>query len=372
MTVLTTIYDKSDLNQNEFVKTHWIDGIEVIAFNVRMSNKDSFAKRISTFLLFALHSSAHTLTREYDLILSSSGPITTGIPGLLAKFLKNACFAFEVRDLWPEGAVQLDKLKNPLAIKAATLLAKLCYLHSNGIVALSSGMKDWIRDRYKHSPILIAPNASDNAFFSRFDAPASSSKPNTIIYAGTIGAMDGCSAIIDAAKAAEEKKLDHLKFRIIGDGNEREALEKQSQAYRLENIAFVGLQKKSSVARALKSALCSIYTIRDRPALRTGSPNKMFDSFAASCPVIHNSGGWIKTLTDEHECGFFFKPENPEELVHHANRLYHDEALRQKASIQAKWAATTLFDRDTVSRELLKFLKAIFQRSDACKPRQIV
>ena len=53
-------------------------------------------------------------------------------------------FVFEVRDLWPEGPIELGVLNNKFIQKASYAFEKKCYKSSSLVVTLSPGMKSHI------------------------------------------------------------------------------------------------------------------------------------------------------------------------------------------------------------------------------------
>ncbi|HCI10537.1 MAG TPA: glycosyltransferase WbuB, partial [Alcanivorax sp.] len=58
------------------------------------SNADGFLKRAGLFLLFALRSVLVALTRRYDVVFATSTPLTAGIPGIVARWLRGKRFVF--------------------------------------------------------------------------------------------------------------------------------------------------------------------------------------------------------------------------------------------------------------------------------------
>ena len=53
--------------------------------NVNIDNRQNIDKRIWTFILFMMVSCWFALTLKADVVIASSGPITVGLPGLVAR-----------------------------------------------------------------------------------------------------------------------------------------------------------------------------------------------------------------------------------------------------------------------------------------------
>ena len=93
-----------------------VDGIRVIQFNLEYSNYMSLPKRARIFLRYAFNSVLLAMRMDYDLVFATTTPLTAGIPGIFARYLRNKPFVFEVRDLWPELPKAMGVVKNPLVL----------------------------------------------------------------------------------------------------------------------------------------------------------------------------------------------------------------------------------------------------------------
>jgi hypothetical protein len=80
VTVVTSIFDKSDITSERFIKSQNIDGIHLKIIRVRVSNRQTFLKRIWTWLVYVVVSCYYALMLSADVVVASSGPITVGIP----------------------------------------------------------------------------------------------------------------------------------------------------------------------------------------------------------------------------------------------------------------------------------------------------
>ena len=289
VTVVTSLYDKSDLKADGFITRYDIEGVEVILVNVKLSNDHGFAARVLSFLLYALVSVYYALRLPMDVCIASSGPITVGLSGLAAKLVRRRPFVFEIRDIWPDGAVQLGVLTNPFVIKAARWFEKRCYRVADLVVACSPGQAAHVAKVMPDKEVLVIPNASDNDLMDNFTAdalqrPSDLMGKKLVVYTGTLGLMDDCAQIVEAARVLQERRREDISLLFIGSGNEKAALETLAERYTLRNLHFLGLMPKEQVVGWLKNARAAFYTVKDVPVLHTGSPNKLFDAFAAGVP----------------------------------------------------------------------------------------
>ena len=356
VTVVTSVYDKSDLKPTGFISRFDIEGIDVRVINVRLSNKHGVFFRLLTFLAYAVVACWYALTKPADVVVASSGPITVGLPGLLARYARRRPLVFEVRDLWPEGAIQLGVLRNSLVIALARFFEKRCYRAASRVVALSDGMADWIRKNYGVPNVDVVPNASDNELFGNpkmnGPLPAWTQGRKLVLYTGTIGLIDDCRQIVAMAERLQARGVSDIEVVLLGDGKERAELEACAQQAGLKNIHFLGMVTKKEVASWLRRASCALLAFRAVPCMDTVSPNKMFDAFAAGVPVVQATQGWIKNLLDREQCGLTVPSGDAEALAAAVLRVAQDGELRMKLARNASRVAKELFDRDVLAAKM--------------------
>jgi len=152
---------------NKGVRRGVVDGINVVEFELPYSNRDAFMKRIIIFLKFAWKSVGFALMEKYDLIVATSTPLTAGIPGIAATFLRRKPFVFEVRDLWPELPKAMGVITNPVVIGWMSMLEWLSYYASRGCIGLAPGIVKGIERRgIRSERIIMVPNGCDLDLFS--------------------------------------------------------------------------------------------------------------------------------------------------------------------------------------------------------------
>lgn len=360
VTVVTSLYDKSDLKASGLVSKQDIEGIDVRVINVKISNKHSFLYRIYTFIMFALLSIYYSLTLKYDVAIASSGPITIGLPGLVSRYIRKKPMVFEVRDLWPEGAIQLNLLKSKWMHHIAFWFEKKCYFAASAIIACSEGMAESIRERYRLPHVYVIPNASDNQLFDSpkypVELPEWATNRTIFIYTGSLGLMDNCIQIVKGAEELSKERRKEIVVVFLGEGAEKAELEEYARSKQLDHIKFLGLKPKEEVVGWLRTSAAAFLVFKDVPVLHTSSPNKMFDAFAAGLPIIQTTQGWIKDLLAVHDCGITVSPNNPREMAKAIELITDDIELRKKKAKNAKKVALEKFDRDKLALEMLDIL----------------
>lgn len=361
VTVVTAPYDKSDIKPNGFISKQKVDGVNLIVINSGDSNRLTIPVRAFLALRFAIVSMYYALSQSYDIAIASSGPITIGLPMVLAKKLRRKRTVFEVRDLWPAGGIELGLIKSGWQKKLAIWFEAFCYKNANLIVPCSPGMDASIMERFPNSKTLVIPNAADPILFEAKTKPPKMfterlKDRNVFIYAGSLGLMDDCIQIVEAM--AELKGLP-ISMVFIGDGADRKMLEKAAKESGNVHIHFLGLVPKTEVVKWFSIATASFVTFKDFPVLHTSSPNKMFDSFAAGVPIIQSTKGWIRDLVEVEKCGLNVSPHDKMAFAEAIRLLYSDSALRNELANNAKRLATSEFNRDVLALRYLTSLKAL-------------
>ena len=317
VTVITSLYYKSDLKSSKFRASQQFDGVNVEVLGIKVNNKDGFVKRLFSFIAYALFSSVYALFGKYDVAIASSGPITVGLPGLIAKWVRRKKLVLEVRDLWPQGAIELGIIKNPFLIQLAYRFEKFCYRSADLIVTLSPGMKDEVLGKLPQKRVISITNAANIALFSTLvevDLSKYSLEPKKYaLYAGNIGKVNNVEWMLEAAKLLTEAKSE-IKIVFIGDGQLKAYLEGRKESENIDNLVFLPLMPKTELVGFIQNAMVSLVPLANTPVLATSSPNKLFESLAAGVPVIITTQGWMREFVEREKVGVYVNPDTSEDL----------------------------------------------------------
>lgn len=361
VTVVSSIYSKSDLTATKFVEDQVFDGIKVKVLNIRIDNKQTKKKRIWTWIQFMLMCSWYALRLPADVVIASSGPITVGIPGLVAKKLRKRKFVFEARDLWPQTAIEMGQLNSERLKKYAYKLERSLYKNSDLIVALSPGMVTEIQNKMQVNRIVDVTNAANIPLFSTpstFDIGEWKNKTYGI-YTGNIGAVNNSKWLLEAARILKEKGREDIGFLLIGDGQMKEELIGKAKEYDLHNFVIMDLMPKVNMVAYLQNALVSCVPLKNTPVLNTSSPNKFFESLVAGVPIVQNTTGWMKDYLEKNKVGYTLDADDSESLADLLIYLDGSKELVREMSERARALGSKDFDKDYLSNKMLKAIEEI-------------
>lgn len=340
-----------------------VDGIDVIEFDLGYSNKLGFVRRATTFLSFAWRGLLIALSEDYDVLFATTTPLTAGIPGIAARWLRGKSFVFEVRDLWPELPKAMGVITNPFILFLMSALEWVSYRSAHRLIGLSPGIVEGIAKRgVPLDRILVVPNGCDLDIFA---ADTEKWRPQGVgntdlmaVFTGTHGIANGLDAVLNAAAALKRSSRDDIKLVLIGDGMLKPGLQERVRQEGLGAVVFHPPVGKRKLAGLLASADIGMQILANIPAFYYGtSPNKFFDYIAAGLPVLNNYPGWLADLIQQNKCGYAVEPDNPEAF---ADALMHaaDHRAELPAMGRNSWAlARGEFSRDALAERFAEWVE---------------
>jgi glycosyltransferase involved in cell wall biosynthesis len=350
-----------------------VDGIDVRSVRVTYSNYMGYGRRLFSFALFTLGATWLALRApKPDVVFATSTPLTVGIPGWIAARLRGVPFVFEVRDLWPEAAIQMGALRrNSLAARAAKGLERFLYRHSDAVIGLSPGMVAGIvAEGVEPARTHMIPNCSDLDLFvpagkdpeivERFGLGARF----VVGYTGAIGPSNAVEkSVPQAARILAERGRTDIVFLLVGDGKSLPEVRRLAEEYALPNMVLAGSMPKKDMPRITRTCDMLMTLFDDKPILATNSPNKFFDGLASGRPMLVNSAGWTKTLVEDNDCGVYVPAADATAMADAIQRLADDGETRERMGRNARALAEREFSRDVQAHRLIEVLEGVAGRS---------
>lgn len=348
-----------------------VEGFRLVRLGVFYSNHQSVMARLRSFLTFAILAMREVTVRQADIVFASSTPLTVSVPALWARLVRGIPYVLEVRDLWPDLAIEMDVIRNPVIKSVLLAWERLAYRRAWRLVALAPGIKDGIvaKGRLHPSRVLMIPNGSDTDSLKPIARTAERLLPTragefVCGYTGTIGLANGLDAVLDAAAVLKRRGNARVRFVLIGDGREKQRLMQRAAAEGLDTVSFAGLFGKSDYNRVLAELDAGMQILKDVPGFRYGtSPNKFFDYLAAGRPVVVNYPGWMSDLVTTNACGIAVPPNDPDAFADALERLCADPGRLAAMGVAARALAEREFSQQRILVDLAQFIEA--ERSDA-------
>jgi len=348
---LSYLTGQRTVESNRLVQEQNIDGVRVLRAYTYPSLHKSFVWRIISFISFMFTSIwAGLRAGPVDLVMGTSPPIFQAVSAWIVALLKRRPFLLEVRDLWPEFAIDMGVLKNPLLIRLSRWLESFLYARATHIVVNSPAYRTYLIEKgvSPEKVTLIANGVDTTAFLPRADGKAIRNRYRLdgkflVTYAGALGLANDIGTLLGAAHRLRDETGIH--FLLVGDGKERDHLEAQAKSLHLTNVTFAGPHSKAVMPEFLAASDVCVATLQNIPMFRTTYPNKVFDYMAAGRPTVLAIDGVIREVVETANGGVFVPPGNIEALANAILKLSQDREHAQAMGEAARAYVVENFDR---------------------------
>ena len=340
-----------------------MDGLRVLRAYAHPALHRNFIWRVFSFVTFAGSSFLTALkSGPVDVVMGTSPPIFQAFAAWALAFLRGRPFLLEVRDLWPEFAIDMGVLKNPLLIWLSRRLEYFLYARSTHILVNSPAYREYLLGR-RIAPLKITliSNGVDPRMFN----PAAKGEhirhkwglegKFVVSYAGAIGMANDLATVIRAADRLRDSL--GVVFLIVGDGKERLNLEVDTEQRGLRNIVFTGTLSKTEAAEVMAASDACIAILKDIPMFRTTYPNKVFDYMAAGRPTLLAIDGVIRKVVEDSDSGVFVPPGDDAALARAILNLADNRPETRAMGLRGREFVTKYFNRDQQATEFVSVVE---------------
>mgnify|MGYP001556496645 CR=1 FL=1 len=356
----------------EYKKKHFAQKqqgkIQVWRCHVSEAYNKSFGGRLwgyFSFMFSAMWAGLFKAKGKFDVVIVTSPPLFVGLSGYIISVFKRIPFVFEVRDLWPESAIDTGVLTNKWIIKMAFWFEKFIYKKAKLINVLTPAFYDSLKNE-KHIPeekLIMIPNASDFSLseellltFDRNDFRKKMALDGkfVITYVGAHGVANHLQQVLQAGKKLEDTRV---LFLLIGQGMEKEKLKKMAVDMNVNNVRFIDAVPKKEVFKFILASEMGASVLKRVDTFKTVYSNKTFDYMSCKKPVLMAIDGVSRELVEAAACGVYIEPENIEEYNTNIRTYLNDEGRLKKEGDNGYQYAKNHFDRDVLAKKYLQEIK---------------
>lgn len=328
----------------------------------------SFVHRMVSFFSFMLSSFFVGLkVRKVDLVWGTSPPIFQAITAWALARLKGVPFLFEVRDLWPDFAIAVGVLRQPILIRMSRWLERFLYTHADCLIINSPGFEEHVRSKGAKK-IVVLPNGADIEMFDPHNDGFAFAEIHelhdkfVVLYAGAHGMSNDLGVLIEAAGSL----LGHPQIQIVllGDGKEKAALQDRVREMGLPNVRFIAPVPKNEIAVAIAAAQVCVAILKPIELYKTVYPNKVFDYMAAGRPVVLAIDGVIRDVVERASAGIAVPPGKPKALADAILQLFEDRPLAEQMGLNGREYLAKHFNRAELANKLHVLMGDLIGKSD--------
>jgi glycosyltransferase involved in cell wall biosynthesis len=358
-----------------FFSEEFEPGIQVVRCHVSEAYNVNFIGRLWAYFSFvfsSIYAGIFKIRGKYDIILVTSPPLFVGITAYVLSRLKRVPYLLEIRDLWPESAIDTGVLKNTQIIRLAYWVEAFLYKKAAKINVLTPAFREKLIIE-KHVPaekILYIPNAADfglsdhllhNYDVNEFRKSKGLEGRFVITYVGAHGIANHLVQVLDAATHLKEIHPEVL-FLLIGEGMEKPWLKQKAEKRGLfdMNVRFIDAVPKSDVFKFILASDLGASILKKNDTFKTVYSNKTFDYMACKKPVLMLIDGVSRELVENASCGRYVPPEDTAafvEAVKHYLRLGKTNLLTEGE--RGYQFAKANFDRQVLAKRYLSAVSGV-------------
>lgn len=356
-------------------------GVKILRASVYGAHHKSFFHRVLAFFSFMLSSFWVGLgVKNVDLIWGTSPPVFQGVTGWMLAKIKQVPFLFEVRDLWPQFAVALGVLKNPVLIRLSEWLERFLYrvadrvmVNSPGFVEHVKGVALSVSKGRGAQRVELIPNGADPSMFDPKEDGAEFRRAHhlddkfVVMYAGAHGISNDLGIVLESARLLTNEKKIHII--LLGDGKEKSTLQARAAEMKLTNVTFLPSIPKSEMSHALAAADACLAILKPLEEYKSTYPNKVFDYMAAGRPVALAIDGVIRDVVEAAGCGFFAEPGNASALANVISNLAQDKMKAHAMGLKGRKYLEDNFNREKVAGQLVILLEEMSNERERKRKR---
>lgn len=357
------------LAKGERWKTETVDGIRYVWLRTFPYQGNSWRRAVNMIsYMCASYRVGRSCARRIpdipspQIIIGSSVHLLAALSALFLAEHFGAHFVMEVRDVWSQALINMNKLaERSVATWAMRQLEHFLYRRAERVIVLLPGAVSHISGLgIPQGKIVYIPNGVDLSLFS--DASPQNGQPDgfRIVYLGSLGTANNLDVLLDAMQLVQAQGFPTIQCDLIGDGALKPQLIARSRELGLRNTRFLDPVPRAHVPDALGRADAGVFVSAD--VLRLGvSARKLFDYMASEKPIIF-SGDTPHDIVQAAQCGLSVPFGDPEMLANAIIRLYRMSSVERKAmGQQGRAYVEQHHDHTILAQRLAETLEGLFR-----------
>ena len=302
-----------------------------------------------------------------DILIATSPQLLVALSGWWIGAIQRVPFVFEVRDLWPESLAAVGVGEgNSFLNRVLGKIAGFLYKRSDHIVVVTHAFKTFLIKNWNvpAEKISVVENGVETDLFA--PKPEASAKKRElgaegkflVCYVGTMGLAHGLETLIQAAEILQSSNP-QVQFLLVGEGADKERIEKLAHNSKLTNMTFLSQQPREAIPLFISASDACLVMLKKTDLFKTVIPTKMLEFMACARPVILAVDGQAREIMEAGHAGVYVEPENVKQLVDAVQQLAANAELCRTLGQNGRAHIVKHFSRQQTARDYLQILARI-------------
>lgn len=305
------------------------NGVRIVRVNSTAFERSKLGRRAVNYVTFLLQSfRAAATTRRPDVVVCMTDPPVIGTVAHLVARRFRAPLLVISQDVFPEIAVELKRLENPVIVGALRVLIRWYLKRAERVVAIGETMRRRLVEKGADPEHLtVIPNWVDTAALSPMPRDNQWARENglaesfVVMHSGNIGHAQNLDALVRAGTFLRD--LDDLSIVLIGTGARLGDVEELARVLEVDAVRFMPYQPREVLSQSLSAADVHVVGLA-RGLSGYVVPSRLYGILAAGRPVIVCADADSETaqVVEQVGCGIVIEPGRPELLADAIRRAH--------------------------------------------------
>jgi colanic acid biosynthesis glycosyl transferase WcaI len=326
VTVVTGVLHGHEDEPRRFVQ----NGVEILRVPSTSFERSKLAARASNYITYLTNALVYGLrgSRPDVVLCMTDPPIVADVALLVARRFRVPLVVIS-QDVFPEIAVQLKRLENPVVMSVLRMLVSAYLRRADRIVAIGDTMRRRLEGKgARPDRVHVIPNWVDTERLQPLGKDNAWAKERgygnkfIVMHSGNVGHAQDLDSLVRAGTFLRD--LPDLVTVVIGTGARHAELVALAERLEVDRVEFLYYQPRDLLAQSLSAA--DVHVVGLAPGLAGYVvPSRLYGILAVAKPVIVAADAESETaqVVKKVGCGIALPPGRPE-LLARAIRDAHD------------------------------------------------
>lgn len=291
--------------------------------------------------------------RHIDVVICSSPPPFTPLAAWLVALLHRAPLLVKVTDIASGAASELAILPPGPLRRVARVVEGLGLRRADRVIVLAeSFVPQVVALGVRPERVRVIPDWADPAEVAPSDAQSTvrgdvlgEDETQLVLHVGNMGLKQHLATMVDAAGLSDAG----TRWLLVGDGEERQALEERACARGAKQLSFLPLQQRERY-RELLAAADLLLLVQSASITSQVIPSKLLSYLAAGRPVVASvhADSEVARIVRAACCGVLVPPQDPAALAQAVRELREQPDETRRMGTNARRFAEEHFGSQAV------------------------